>query len=392
MKILMIAPECFLLPRGTPLSILQRLRALSIQGHQIDLITYPFGEDVNLPGLTIHRIRKLPGLREVKVGPSWKKIILDLLVFFKVVSFLRQKDYDLVYSHEEAAYFGSFLARFCGVRHLYDMHSSLPQQLSNFDFCNIAPIVGTFRWLEKQAVSRSDTILVVYPQLQDHINALAPRKRVFLIENTDDLSKLDREEKKTETLRTTYNINGRKVVVYTGSFEPYQGLDLLLESARLVVQENKQVLFLCIGGSNREREKFQKLIHARQLDSYFILPGIIPVDEVPAHLELADILVSPRTKGTNTPLKIYSYLRAGRAIVATNLPTHVQVLNPRVALLTDPTPQAFAEGLVRALDNPELRQSLGQGAMKLAAEKYGYSTFLEKTRAALDFVPKTSDI
>jgi glycosyltransferase involved in cell wall biosynthesis len=392
MKILMIAPECFLLPRGTPLSILQRLRALSIHGHQIDLITYPFGEDVNLPGLTIHRIRKLPGLREVKVGPSWKKIILDLLVFFKVVSFLRQKDYDLVYSHEEAAYFGSFLARFCGVRHLYDMHSSLPQQLSNFDFCNIAPIVGTFRWLEKQAVSRSDTILVVYPQLQDHINALAPRKRVFLIENTDDLSKLDREEKKTETLRTTYNINGRKVVVYTGSFEPYQGLDLLLESARLVVEENKQVLFLCIGGSNREREKFQKLIHARQLDSYFILPGIIPVDEVPAHLELADILVSPRTKGTNTPLKIYSYLRAGRAIVATNLPTHVQVLNPRVALLTDPTPQAFAEGLVRALDNPELRQSLGQGAMKLAAEKYGYSTFLENIRAALDFVPKTSDI
>jgi glycosyltransferase involved in cell wall biosynthesis len=392
MKILMIAPECFLLPRGTPLSILQRLRALSIHGHQIDLITYPFGEDVNLPGLTIHRIRKLPGLREVKVGPSWKKIILDLLVFFKVVSFLRQKNYDLVYSHEEAAYFGSFLARFCEVRHLYDMHSSLPQQLSNFNFCNFAPIVGTFRWLEKQAVRRSDTILVVYPQLQNHVNALAPSKRVFLIENTDDLSKLDREEKKTETLRTTYNINGRKVVVYTGSFEPYQGLDLLLESARLVVQENKQVLFLCIGGSNREREKFQKLIHARQLDSYFILPGIIPVDEVPAHLELADILVSPRTKGTNTPLKIYSYLRAGRAIVATNLPTHVQVLNPRVALLTDPTPQAFAEGLVRALDNPELRQSLGQGAMKLAAEKYGYSTFLEKTRAALDFVPKTSDI
>jgi glycosyltransferase involved in cell wall biosynthesis len=85
-------------------------------------------------------------------------------------------------------------------------------------------------------------------------------------------------------------------------------------------------------------------------------------------------------------------LRAGRAIVATNLPTHVQVLNPRVALLTDPTPQAFAEGLVRALDNPELRQSLGQGAMKLAAEKYGYSTFLENIRAALDFVPKTSDI
>jgi glycosyltransferase involved in cell wall biosynthesis len=317
---------------------------------------------------------------------------LDILVFFKVLSLLRKKHYDLIHSHEEGAFFGAPLAHLLGLRHLYDMHSSLPQQLSNFNFCNFAAIAGTFRWLEKQAILHSDTIIVVYPQLQNHVNGLAPGKRVFLIENTDDLSKLDRKEKETETLRTTCNINGRKVVVYTGSFEPYQGLDLLLESARLVVQENKKVLFLCIGGSNRERERLQKLIHAHQLDSYFILPGIIPVYEVPAYLELADILVSPRTKGTNTPLKIYSYLRAGKAIVATNLPTHVQVLNPRVALLTEPTPQAFAEGLVRALDNPELRKSLGQGAMKLAAEKYVYSTFLEKTRAALDFVPKTSDI
>jgi len=388
----MISPQCFFRPGGTPLSILQRLRALSIQGHEVDLVTYPIGEDVDLPGLTIHRIPGMPGVREVKIGPSWAKVLLDILVFFKVVSLLRQKRYDLVHSHEEAAFFGAPLARLFGLRHLYDMHSSLSQQLSNFDFCDFAPVVRLFRWLEKRAIHLSDTIITVYPELFNHVNAVEAGKRVFLIENSVDFDKPDRKEKQNRTLQQMYNVNGKKVVVYTGSFEPYQGLELLLKSATLVVRKMKKVLFLCVGGSGEQKEKLQKLILANRLDSHFLLPGTIPVREVPAYLKLAHVLVSPRTKGTNTPLKIYSYLRSGKPIVATNLPTHVQVLNSRVALLTKPTPKAFAEGILKLLDDPQLRKKLGQKAKKLAAEKYDYSTFLAKTWEALDSLPKDEKI
>jgi glycosyltransferase involved in cell wall biosynthesis len=390
MKILMIAPQCFLLPRGTPLSILQRVRALTLQGHQIDLVTYPFGEDVNLPGLTIHRIWKLPGLREIKVGPSWKKLLLDPLVFLKALSCLRRKRYDLIHSHEEGAYFGAPLARWFGLRHLYDMHSSLPQQLSNFNFCSFTPIVRLFAWLERRAICHSDTVIVVYPELRAHVEALVPGKRVFLIENTDEIGNGDGGASCGETLRATYNVDGRKVVVYTGSFEPYQGLDLLVDSARLVVEQVKGVLFLCVGGNHSQRERLQQLIHRHELGPYFALPGTIPIDAVPAHLELADVLVSPRTRGTNTPLKIYSYLRAGKAIVATNLPTHLQVLNPSVAVLTEPTPEAFAEGILTALENSELRQTLGQRALDLAAERYAYSTFLAKTQQAFEYLTQAT--
>ena len=55
MKILMIAPEPFFEPRGTPFSEYFRIKALSALGHTVDLVTYPFGVDKAIPGLKIFR-------------------------------------------------------------------------------------------------------------------------------------------------------------------------------------------------------------------------------------------------------------------------------------------------------------------------------------------------
>jgi hypothetical protein len=60
MRILMIAPEPFFEPRGTPFSEYHRIRALLDLGHTVDLVTYPFGKDVTLPGLRIFRAARPP--------------------------------------------------------------------------------------------------------------------------------------------------------------------------------------------------------------------------------------------------------------------------------------------------------------------------------------------
>jgi len=94
------------------------------------------------------------------------------------------------------------------------------------------------------------------------------------------------------------------------------------------------------------------------------------------------VLVSPRSTGTNTPLKIYQYLRSGRVIVATRLLTHTQVLSDEVALLTDPTPEAFAQGVLRAVSDPALSRRLGTAARHLADTRYTYDAYLQRTREA----------
>ena len=136
MKILMLSPQPFFEPRGTPISVYQRLEALSILGHQIDLITYPVGKDVEFPNVRIHRVRKIKQIQHVRIGPSRAKILFDTLMFFKAVRMLMTTRYDVIHSHEEGAFFGVILAKIFRTRHVYDMHSVLSKQLGNFDFGN----------------------------------------------------------------------------------------------------------------------------------------------------------------------------------------------------------------------------------------------------------------
>src|SRR5207247_8518900 len=96
----------------------------------------------------------------------------------------------------------------------------------------------------------------------------------------------------------------------------------------------------------------------------------------------ADLLVSPRSRGTNTPLKIYQYLRSGKAIVATRLLTHTQVLSDQTAILTGATAQEFADGILAGLANRERAEAIGARARELAETKYSYEAYLERTRQA----------
>src|SRR5688572_7285030 len=118
MKVLMIAPEPFLETRGTPISVYQRLCALSSLGHNVDLLTYHVGQEANIPGVTIYRISNIPFIKEVKIGPSWSKLILDVLLFFRAISMLVAKRYDVIHTHEEAVFFSIILAAVFHTRHL----------------------------------------------------------------------------------------------------------------------------------------------------------------------------------------------------------------------------------------------------------------------------------
>jgi hypothetical protein len=134
MNILMIAPEPFFESRGTPISVYQRLCALSTLGHKVDLLTYHIGLDLDIPDVRIFRVPSIPFIREIKIGPSWPKLFLDIILFFKAIIMLSKSEYDVIHSHEEAAFFSAVLARVFRVRHLYDMHSSLPRQLVSYGF------------------------------------------------------------------------------------------------------------------------------------------------------------------------------------------------------------------------------------------------------------------
>jgi glycosyltransferase involved in cell wall biosynthesis len=87
------------------------------------------------------------------------------------------------------------------------------------------------------------------------------------------------------------------------------------------------------------------------------------------------VLVSPRLEPYTTPLKIFSYMASGRPIVATDLPTHTQVLDAAAAILVPPTPAGLAEGILRALEDPAGAATLGRSARHLVETRYTFADF-----------------
>ena len=98
----------------------------------------------------------------------------------------------------------------------------------------------------------------------------------------------------------------------------------------------------------------------------------------------ASVLVSPRSTGGNTPLKVYEQLSSGIAIVATNIHSHTQVLEPTVAFLVKPDAESFAAGLVRALEDTEETQSKIEAAQRLFRERYSREIYVRKVARLLE--------
>ena len=377
----MLAPEPFFEPRGTPFSEYHRIKALVEFGHHVDLVTYPVGQDVDLPNLRIFRSVRPPWIRKVKIGPSFTKIVLDALLALTAWRLGRRGAYDAVHSHEEAGVVGVWLARRMGVPHLYDMHSSLPQQLSNFKYSESGLIRRVFERAEDLMVGSSKVVITICQDLQDTVVAMGAGDRSFLIENVMGGDVATDAGPGRAAVRARWGIPAdAPLALYTGTFEQYQGLDLLVSAAERLSALVPGARVLVVGGSPEQVAGMRA--KAQAVKAPMVFTGQRPAVEIPHLVDACDVLVSPRISGTNTPLKIYSYLRSGRPIVATRLHTHTQVLSDDTALLVEPTPEGVAQGLALLIGDAGHCRRLAERAARLAADRYSREAYLSRTREA----------
>jgi len=319
----------------------------------------------------------------VKIGPSAAKIPLDILLSFSALRRALSGRYDAVHSHEEGGLIGIVLSAILRVPHLYDMHSSLPQQLSNFAFSRSSLLLGAFRFIERIMIRRSRVVIVICPSLEETVKAIEPAAHVVLIENAPGSGEEQASETDAAAVRAQWGLApNTPLVLYTGTFEAYQGLDLLFAAMVIVKQSRPDARLLLAGGKPDQVARAVADARAAGIGDVTIFAGERPAAEIPAYLLAADVLTSPRSKGTNTPLKIYQYLRSGKPIVATRLLTHTQVLDDETAMLTAPDANAFGAGILAMIDDPAAGGRLGRNARVLAETKYSYEAYLDRTRRA----------
>jgi glycosyltransferase involved in cell wall biosynthesis len=219
--------------------------------------------------------------------------------------------------------------------------------------------------------------------LQDTVRQIDPSAHSVLIENAPGSGEEQATPEQAAALRQSFGLGASSpVILYTGTFEAYQGLDLLFEAMVAVRRQRPDARLVLAGGRTDQIEKARAQARLAGIDDVTIFAGERPASEIPTYLMACDVLVSPRSRGTNTPLKIYQYLRSGKVIVATRLLTHTQVLSDDSAILTGATAGEFSAGILAALADPAHARAVGARARRLAESKYSYEAYLEKTRQA----------
>jgi glycosyltransferase involved in cell wall biosynthesis len=378
LRILFLAPQPFFEVRGTPLAVLHMARALAALGHSVDLLTFPQGEPAPVEGVRHLRSPRLP-VGRVKAGPSLAKMALDVPFLAEAAWRLRFGGYDVVHAVEEAAHLIAPFARWFGVPLVMDVDSSIPDQLRYSGFATRGPLLRLAEALEGYALRHSAAAITVCASLTEGVKARAPGLPVFQVEDPPLVEPgAAPAPEAVEALRRELTLGPWPVVLYSGNFEPYQGVELLLEALAHV----PQVQLLLMGGGPRDVVRMKAEARARGIGERTIFSGQRPPSELPLFLALADVLVSPRAKGRNTPFKIFTYIASGKPLVATRIPTHTQLLDDSTAFLVEPTPRALAAGLQAALDRPDEAAARARAALDLVRREYSVERYREKIARA----------
>lgn len=367
MHILKIIPQAFYAPRGTPLSAYHRARELLARGHEVDILTYGLGEPPPDLNVRVFRARGPHFCRSLPPGPSGRKIWLDVLLFVSLIGRLCRQRYDALYAHEEAA----LLARVAGALFrtplVYDMHSSLPLQITDWQFSRSRWVIAVFAWVERICVSGACAIVAISPAVARAARRACPDALCVVLTNYFEPEERV-ESRDTAAIRARHGVGPReKLIVYTGSFVALQALDLLLEAFPRVLASVPDARLLLVGGGEPEISQLRAMTERLGIAGRVILERAHPQAEIAAYLAAADALVSPRVRGINPPGKLLSYLSSWRPVVATDTLVHNQLLTVDCAILTSPDAMGLADGLVRALTDAALSAKLAEGSARAIA-------------------------
>lgn len=369
----MVAPQPFFRERGTPIAVRLLVETLCGLGHRVDLLVYHDGDPYEHEGVTLIRAARPPGVRTVPIGISVAKLACDAMLVARMLGLLRRRRYDVIHAVEEAVFPAVAVARLARCPIVYDMDSSLAEQLVQ-KWRWLRPLAGALTACERAAVRRAYATVAVCEDLAAKVRPWVGADRVLVL--PDVPFGAGQPPSRVERLRELVS-PGATIALYVGNLERYQGIELLLDAlARLPAATRVEALV--IGGSAAEVARHEALAEARGLGRRVRLLGARPLAALGSLLEQADILLSPRTLGQNTPMKIYSYMQSGRAILATDIRSHTQALDASCAWLAAPTPAAYAAGLERLAEDPALRVRLGHVAHERAERDYSVPGYRRK--------------
>lgn len=376
LSILMIAPTPYFSDRGCHVRIYEEARALGKLGHRVQVCTYHLGRDQG--EVPTRRIPSVPWYRKQSAGPSWHKPYLDILLFFTALKTARKLKPDVIHAHlHEGAFIGYFLKKLLGMPMVFDCQGSLCGELVDHRFVRKgSPLYRFFRFMERRISNGADFIITSSTPtarlLQEEFG-VSDEKLAAVCDGVD--TDLFRPGRDVTALRRELKLPAdRKVVVFLGAMNEYQGIGLLLD-AILLLEKRSDLHFLIMGYPEEHYVAMAERLGIRQRVTF---TGRIDYARAPEYLCLGDLAVSPKVSGTEANGKLFNYMACGLPAVVFDTPVNREILGDQGVYAHHGSASALAAGIASLADSGEQRAALARRARETAEAEYSWQVVAEK--------------
>lgn len=332
----MIAPAPFEYDRGKSIRIRQTVAHLTDLGYDVDVLTYPAGDDPEHSGVSITRAPDLFTQRAPSVpGVTLRQLGSNAILVVYAIRKLQRGNYDAIHAHDVDGALIAQVARLVTRRDVllvYDMHGTFEELNEQYDVVDTPSVVNR---IQSYLHDNADYIIINWPHIEDDLDTDTPRTLILDEPDQAVCNRLDRL--RTGVATPTANPWGdTPYVLYTGNYAEYQGVNTLIDAFDRLDTEGE--LKLVLTGDDTEAPE--------TTNPDVVYTGFVDEARLADLLFGADVLVSPRQTDGFPPMKILYYLRTTAPMVVTNRTCHTSVVEGVDGVMfTDETPEAFAEAI-----------------------------------------------
>jgi len=364
--------------KGSSVHVQEMIRAFQRQGARVDLFASRVGErpPPDLDALPVH------GLAAIRDGDPVDHAAAVAVLNQEVAAAIeRAGPYDLVYERYSLWSFAAMeQARAAGTRGLLEVNAPLiEEQAAHRGLRDARGAVLAAARAFQAATALVAVSAEVAAWLARWPSALGGG-RVQVLQNG-----VDPERFRPDVRPTAPGPPGTFTVGFVGSMKPWHGLSVLIDAFARLHHDDAATRLLLVGGGPEDAAVRSKLA-ARGLTSAAVLTGVVAPSEVPGLLTSMDAAVAPYPDSKRfyfSPLKVYEYMAAGRAVVASRVGQLAAVIQHEGSgLLCSPAdPQALAAALVRLRREPDLGVRLGRAARATVLQGHTWDAVAAKVLA-----------
>ena len=208
-------------------------------------------------------------------------------------------------------------------------------------------------------------------------------EKIAVMPNGVDINLFKPTNAQSDDLRHELGLNGSQIITFVGGFQPWHGLDLLVESFAMLLKEIPTAKLLLVG-DGRARPDVEKSIQKFGIAPNVMITGFLPQGRIPAFLSIADLAIMPYPQLPKelwfSPLKMYEYMSAGKAIVASRAGQIAEVIEDGYnGVLVEPgNTGSLTQTMIRLLKDEKERNRLGMNARQQAVEKHSWDRYVSR--------------